>query len=163
MPPAGRDQMRDERVDPVHHTLHIDRPQPPPFRRIDFPTGPAGRYTRVVDDEVNPAEFVQRPLRQPPDLVQIGDIGGYREGRLADFRGDPLERLRVDIGEDHAQAPACQGGGQCLPDPVRGAGDDRDLPGFQLHGPTFRYGCRLPECPRRGQTGTRPILDDEAG
>ena len=113
--------------------LHVDGGDQVEGRLVDLqhvavPVGVAG----VVDHDVDAAEGVLGRIDHLVDLGADRDVGGDRDGRLADLAGDALGALGVEIGDDDLRALFGETLRHAFAEPRRRAGDDGDL-AFQTH------------------------------
>ncbi|GGN81977.1 hypothetical protein GCM10011610_32920 [Nocardia rhizosphaerihabitans] len=87
----------------------------------------------IVDQDVDPAEFLERGVDDRCRALAGAEIGGNGGGRgLFEFRGDGAG------GAEDADTCRGEGFGDGETDAARGAGDDGGLAGeFEIHGNTF--------------------------
>ena len=83
---------------------------------------------RVVDEDVDPAEFPAGAIRHRPEVRARGDVGGHDEHAPAAIGARPIELGDHDV---RAHPGQLEGGGAS--NAAAGAGDDGDL-SVQVHG-----------------------------
>jgi len=83
---------------------------------------------RVVDEDVDAAEGLDRRLEDPVDLERAGDVRDDGDRPLADRGGRLLGARLVDVVDDDPRALLREALRDPAADPVAGAGDHRDLP-----------------------------------
>ena len=129
--PAGLDHVRHRRAETAEDAVQVDlEKRVPPFvvelRRRDV----AG-YRCVRDDDIEPAQLLDRPRDQGIDRARVGDVhladdataSGCLDRRPRGF--DVVRVRRVPAGDDvraGLREDACRRGA----DPGRGAGDEGD-------------------------------------
>jgi hypothetical protein len=88
--------------------------------------------SRVADQNVEAAEFLQRPRDEPRDLARIADVGTLRSSARA-ARGNVLTRgirtRTIHVRQHHGGAVGGQSLGDRKPEPACGPGHDCDLSG----------------------------------
>ena len=96
------------------------------------------RHAGIVDQQVDPAEALERLGHQPLALIALGDVGGYHKDVRAGFlatEGDFVQLLLVAGGEHQARSLRSDSPRQLGPDAVGRAGQDDRLVGEAVHGP----------------------------
>jgi len=86
---------------------------------------------RVVDQDVDPSEPIERLLHRAIDVVFVGDVAANPQRVEATVleRGCCVEsRDLVDIDEVDVCALICEGTRECAPEAPASSGDDGDLP-----------------------------------
>nr|WP_249011482.1 LysR substrate-binding domain-containing protein [Conexibacter sp. DBS9H8] len=113
----------------VEDAEHVDVEHPPEDGRVDGEHRAVAGDTRVGEDEVDPAEALDRRRRGGLHRPEVADIAGDREGVLGpELGGERGERRLIDVGEDDPGAPLNRRPGGARADPAGGAGDEEDLP-----------------------------------
>ena len=89
-------EVRERGVGDVEQALEVQRDHPVPLldRRVD--DVPEQHHARVVDDDVEPPEFTDRPLDGADRLLAIGHVG--------------LDRETADVGRQRVQPVLAAGG-----------------------------------------------------
>ena len=118
--------------------LQVDRDHGVPLVLLHVDEHPVAQDPRVVDEDVEPAEGVQRMVYEPLGSREVGDVLPVRDG-LAAGRGDLVDNLlrrRVlglahhgdpEIVDEHTRARLCERERVRPADSAAGTGDDRDL------------------------------------
>ena len=84
----------------------------------------------VVEREVEAAEGLDGAGDEPFDVSVDGHIGVHEQctaATVGDLGRDLLAAARVDVGDDHRRAFACERDHRCPTDPRAPAGHDRHL------------------------------------
>ncbi len=108
-----------------------------------------GSHTRVVDQDLNPAEVVQYPLCRLTDLILIGHIGRIMMAMhplIFQLPFHLLEPLFPPGRQCYCSATSPQGPGKLHPETARRTRDnDGDLPpdikSIHTHHPLFPFHC----------------------
>ena len=114
------------------HRLEVDVLHPLPCRQfgvldqVVVGRGDAGVVERDVDRPVG----LDGGVEQVVDGDLVGDVD--RHERSAEFVGDGLARLRIDVADDDRGALGVHAPGRGQPDAAGSAGDDGDLSGQPL-------------------------------
>ena len=120
--------MRDGGAGGVEQALQVEVDHPLPFLGGRVLDRPQEHHAGVVDDDVEPAQLVDRAVDGGDRLLLLGDVGLDRERgvpRSADLGRQALEPLEPaggdrDLGAEGGELPRGR-----LADPAAGAGDQR--------------------------------------
>jgi len=111
------------------------------------------RHPGVVDEQVDPAELLDRGVDERAEVLRATHIAGDGErpgarGELLDLVDHLGERVELAIGEDDVGSLECEQCGGGATHPARRSGDDRG-------GTGDRTGGELEERERGGRRGVR--------
>jgi hypothetical protein len=126
---SGQEFAADEEA-----AVEIDAHQAAPLLVAGFYGLVVAEDAGIVDQHLDLAVVVAQVLADRTYLPRIADIGGERDGTLAEPLGNPLQRLQVEIEHRDPQAVGEQRLGDGEPDHARGAGDQRQFI-VKLHRP----------------------------
>src|SRR5215211_2036128 len=148
----------DGRVCRVEEAQHVDFEHGPPLVREALTHRREQHDARVVDQDVDTSELLDRPLNEVVGLLLISNIALNRDS-LPAVAGHPLNELveallTASPGDDRG-AFGRQRAHRSFSDAARGPSHDRDLtvqPVPHVHhlsmgrGPTTRVNCSMPNC-----------------
>ena len=128
--PAAADHDRHGHAggDEHAHQVDLDVPAPAPLALLEerTPGDPAG----VVDQDVDPPEFLVGRRHHRADLLALHYVGGNAErlaAHVADAPGGLLAARGLDVGDHHVGAVLGERQGDPLTNAAATAGDDRHL------------------------------------
>jgi len=128
------DEMGAGRLGEKEHALDVGRQEPVVFLLPGVEQRLGQFHARIVDEQVQAAQFLNRSFHHPADRGGVGGIRRDGEGRAA-AGADPLGRLLYLFGsprgDAHVRAGLGQAQGHGSPDPAAPSGDDRD-PSFKI-------------------------------
>ena len=84
-------------------------------------------HAGVVEHHVEPTPRVDRRLDRGRNSVLVGDVAFDEARGVAEFGGDRLTEIGLDVGDDDRGALFDEAPGAGGTDPARCAGDDGDL------------------------------------
>ncbi len=139
VPVAGLDQVRQERLRPVHHAPEVDVHHPLDVGEGQFEHVTGERDAGVVDDQAHSAELRGHGVRVGQDAGAIGDVEAVgADGHAGSLR--PPHRLGqpglVHVAQREVRAAGSQLAGQRPPESRAGARDDAQ-PAGEAHVVTY--------------------------
>jgi hypothetical protein len=132
-------------VHAVDDAEQVDVDHPPPVGKAEVLHQGQWADTRVVADNVDGPEPVQRGTCERLDACRVRHVRVHRD--RAELGGRLVHRLVLDVGDDDANARGGQRLGDAPADAGGAAGHDRDL-ALEVCQPTHRGrppppGCRM--------------------
>ena len=91
---------------PGHHRLDVDRHDLVKIRQVvveESAMHGAG-HACVVDHDVQAAEVLDRRRHQAADLIDVRNIGLHEQSVFANFGGQRLTAVTVDVADQHLRA-----------------------------------------------------------
>ena len=127
-PAALLPHLRHDRLRSEPHAAHVDRHELVPLRRRNLPEGPHRQrreHGRVVDEDVDAAEFVHRRRRELVAARFIRDVGAHEMAfHLGRHR---LAFVGIELRDHHLRAFLRQAMRVGAAETLARAGDDRDF------------------------------------
>ena len=121
--------MGERGLDEEHRPLEVDLEHLVPRRRGERAERFGQRRGGVVDDDVDPAEALDREVDEPLDIIELAEVGGHPRRLTATVEHGlhrSLDGIGLAAGDDHGRAGVGEPLGEREADAARSAGDDRD-------------------------------------